>query len=108
MRTIPGRTSGLGTSESASTSGPPVCVNTIAFISPSVLDEIHLAAPEHAMNRWPRVDPSGRTIAVGRSRVRTVDLPSDVRLPRVLVRQQGLAGIREHDPPGLQHVTVVG
>src|SRR5882724_9471220 len=33
MSTMPGRTSGFGTSASDITSGPPVCANTIAFIS---------------------------------------------------------------------------
>src|SRR5438552_4476152 len=31
MSTMPGRTSGFGTSDSRSTSGPPVCEKTIAF-----------------------------------------------------------------------------
>src|SRR4030095_10188119 len=38
MSTMPGRTSGLGTSARASTSGPPVCAKTIAFISDSLED----------------------------------------------------------------------
>ena len=33
MSTIPGRTSGFGTSPSVSTSGPPAFSNTIAFIA---------------------------------------------------------------------------
>jgi len=47
MSTMPGRASGLGTSASVSTSGPPVWAKTIAFIVAS-LDLGHasiLAAP---------------------------------------------------------------
>src|SRR5580765_2478364 len=46
MTTPPGRTSGLGTSAWASTSGPPVCAKTIAFIPASLARGTHYRRTE--------------------------------------------------------------
>src|SRR5438094_1001062 len=52
--TMPGRTSGLGTSASASTSGPPVSAKTIAFMA--FLPRFEARHPDRSPSRPPRAD----------------------------------------------------
>src|SRR5439155_22566078 len=54
--TMPGRTSGLGPSASASTSGPPVSLNTIAFIRASLSRRAELPAVGSQPSRPPSAD----------------------------------------------------
>src|SRR4029453_13792246 len=61
MSTIPGRTSGFGTSATASTSGPPVCANTIAFIS----DPLEDVRPFLQHLRMSVTDADGEVVVAG-------------------------------------------
>src|SRR5437588_304232 len=112
MSTMPGRTSGFGTSDSRNTSGPPVCEKTIAF----TLDTSQDVRPLLEHLRMPVADADGEMVVAGPAQLTDALLqlgPGRRERHRAAILQTASAGERggragsgldAHGEPGRLHV----
>src|SRR5262245_44716858 len=105
MSTMPGRTSGFGTSDSARTSGPPTSAKTIAFMSdPAAKAAVHVDALAGDVARLRRAEEGHQIRHVGGiAEVPERDLAGELLLA-LAGRMQALVDLLAVDPAGREGV----